>query len=89
MKNKTTARVFPLLQTSIEIDERGVKRLIESLESGSSPIWQYSNLAYGRVHETINDGDFYKLIKLISSQPNGLEVAIKILHMRLHGQKKE
>lgn len=88
LKNKTTARVFPLLQTSIEIDERGVKRLIESLESGSSPIWQYSNLAYGRVHETINDGDFYKLIKLISSQPNGLEVAIKILHMRLHGQKK-
>ncbi|MFD1172739.1 hypothetical protein [Oceanobacillus picturae] len=88
LKNKTTAEVFPLLQTSIEIDESGVKRLIESLDSGSSPIWQYSNLAYGRVHETINDGDFYKLIKLISSQPKGLEVAIKILHMRLHGQKK-
>lgn len=88
LKNKTTAEVFPLLQTSIEIDKSGVKRLIESVESGSSPIWQYSNLAYGRVHETINDGDFYKLIKLISSQPKGLEVAIKILHMRLHGQKK-
>jgi len=88
LKNKTTAEVFPLLQTSIEIDESSVKRLFESLESGSSPIWQYSNLAYGRVHETINDGDFYKLIKLISSQPKGLEVAIKILHMRIHGQKK-
>ncbi|KGA96342.1 hypothetical protein AJ85_08660 [Alkalihalobacillus alcalophilus ATCC 27647 = CGMCC 1.3604] len=88
LTKKITAEVFPLLQTSIEIDESGVKRLIESLESGSSPIWQYSNLAYGRVHETINDGDFYKMIKLISSQSNGLEVAIKILHMRLHGQKK-
>lgn len=88
LKNKITAEVFPLLQTSIEINESGVNRLIKSLEYGCSPIWQYSNLAYGRAHDTVNDDNFYKLIKLISTQPEGLEVAIKILHTRLHGQKK-
>lgn len=89
LTNKITAEVFPLLQTSIEINESGVKRLIKSLEYGYAPIWQYSNLGYGRAHETINDGDFYNLIKLISSQLEGLEVAVKILNMRLHGQKKK
>ncbi|MDQ0257090.1 hypothetical protein J2S74_004536 [Evansella vedderi] len=89
LTNKIIAEVFPLLQTSIEINESGVNRLINSLEYGHAPIWQYSNLGYGTARETINDVDFYNLIKLISSQPQGLEVAIDILHMRLHGQKKK
>ena len=79
------AKVYPWLQTSIEISSQGVERLKRALEVGISPIWQYGNLAYGRVHETIDDNDLCELLRIISSKPDGHSVAIDILNMRLHG----
>ena len=78
---------FPLLQTSVEIDEQGVNRLKESLVKGIAPIWTYRNLAWGRVHELINDEDLCELLKLIASRGGGLAVAIEILHMRIYNNK--
>lgn len=80
------ARLFPILQTSIEINAQGIERLKKSLEHGLAPIWQYQNLAYGKVHESISDNDLYDLLKLIATKPDGLSVAIEILGMRLYGQ---
>ncbi|PEQ92933.1 hypothetical protein CN481_14175 [Bacillus sp. AFS006103] len=82
------ASVFPLLQISVNINSHGVTRLRKSLEYGEAPIWQYQNIAYGRVHETISDEDLSVILMLISLNENGLEVAIEILSMRLHGISK-
>ncbi|MGF3106087.1 hypothetical protein [Rossellomorea sp. DUT-2] len=89
VKDPILAPIFPLLQISVKIDSRGVSRLRQSLEYGEAPIWQYKNIAYGRVHETINDEDLTELLELISQKENGLEVSIEILNMRLHGISKE
>ncbi|QHJ69794.1 hypothetical protein [Planococcus halotolerans] len=89
LTKKVTAEVFPMLQLSVVINKRGLKRLFESLVQNMSSIEQYSSLAYGGRLDAINDSDFYKLVKLISLQPKGLEVAFTILHTRIHDRKKK
>ena len=75
---------FPLLQTSVAIDNLGVKRLFESLEYETSPIEQYQFLAYGRASDPIGDSDLCHLIVTIASKKDGFFVAIKILYMRIY-----
>lgn len=83
------AVIYPWLETSKEIDRKGVERLKKSLEYGTAPICQFRSLAYGRAHETVCDDDLCELLSIISSKNGGLEVSIDILHMRLSGQAKE
>ncbi|CAM4308618.1 hypothetical protein [Bacillus manliponensis] len=87
--NEVLAPIYPWLQASVNISSRGLERLKQSLSLGLIPIWQYENLAYGGTHKSISDNDLCELLKLISSQPGGVNVAIKILDMRLHGKDKE
>jgi hypothetical protein len=87
--DKELAEIYPLLQTSADINDQDVERLKRSLELNSAPIRQYSHLAYGRAHETIDDASLCFLLKMISSKPQGDDVAIDILSMRLHGLKEE
>ncbi len=82
------AIAYPYLQTGVKINKQGVERLKKSLDIEVSPIWQYNNLAYGRVHETIEDCDFCELLRMIASKPKGIEVSIEILNMRLHGRSE-
>lgn len=86
--DEVLAYVFPLLQTSVEINVQGVERLKQALEFGAAPIWQYGNLAYSGIHKTIKDGDYCELISLISSKTEGTAVAVDILHMRIHRHSK-
>ncbi|MEX2460455.1 MAG: hypothetical protein WD469_04025 [Paenibacillaceae bacterium] len=79
------SRVYPSLQTSVKIDFRGAERLKRSLEFEAAPIWQYTNLAYGRAHDSISDVDLCELLRLILSKPGGIKVSLEILQMRLHG----
>ncbi|MCK4653149.1 MAG: hypothetical protein KAU01_01765 [Candidatus Cloacimonetes bacterium] len=79
---------LPTLQTSIEIDVSGYKRLIKSLNLGSAPIEQYKNIGYGRSHENICDKDFANLLMIVSAKSNGIPVALDMMTMRLHGHKK-
>lgn len=66
----------------MEINVQGLERIKKSLEFGITPIEQYRNL--NGVNETISDFDFCELLKLISSKPEGIEVAVEILYMRLY-----
>lgn len=77
---------FPALQTSVEIDSRGVERLKQSLELGLAPIWTYRNLAIGKAHESISDEDLSELLRIIASKPDGLVIAVDILHVRFYGK---
>jgi len=80
---------FPLLQVSVDIDVKGVERLKQSLSGGIAPIWSYQNLAYGRNHEKMDDEKLCDILTIISSKPQGLSVAIDILHMRLYGNNEK
>lgn len=82
-------KVFPFIQTSVDITEKGLERLKQALELRSAPIWMYKHLAYGRALDEISDNDFCDLLRLIASENEGKDVAIEIFQMRIFGEKKE
>lgn len=80
---------YPILQCYVEITKQAVVRLKRSLDFGTAPIWLYSRLGFGRVHETIGDSDFSELVRMIAIKPDGIDIAVDILVMRIHGQPTE
>lgn len=81
--------VFPLLQTSVEITERGFNRLNQALELERAPIWLYGNLANGRSIDSLTEDDFCELLYLILSKSGGNRVACGIFHMKIYNKKQE
>jgi hypothetical protein len=80
---------LPFFQTTSTIDQRGVERLHEALDTGKAQIHTYQNLAWGRIHESISDVDLAELLKKILSKEDGIDVVIEILKMRFHRPKEE
>jgi len=80
---------YPILQASVKIDTHGVERLKKSLLRDIAPIWTYRCLAHGRAHESIDDDDLCEILRTIASKPDGLEIALDILSMRLHMENVE
>lgn len=68
-----------------KMNAKDVVRLKRSLEYGLAPISQYNHLRY----ETISDADLSELLREITLRRDGVEVAIDILHMKLHWYSKE
>ncbi|MDQ1086148.1 hypothetical protein [Siphonobacter sp. SORGH_AS_1065] len=79
---------FPYFQTLVPLGPIGLERLYKAIDNNISPINLYSNIGYGRYHETITDEDFSKLVLKISSKDNGVEVAIGLLNMRFREDKQ-
>jgi hypothetical protein len=77
------APVYPVLQTAVEIRERGAKRLLRSLELGKAPIQNYRNLLSGGATHNLSGHDFNKLLLGIAAEPDGADIAIEILCMRI------
>jgi hypothetical protein len=77
---------FPVFQSDTLIDQRGVERLIEALDTGSASIDTFRYLAWGRRHEAINDDDLANFLTKLQKHENenGSGVAIDILRMRFH-----
>lgn len=84
VRNEPLANVYPWLQTSVEIKGEDIKRLKYSLEYGVAPIIYYKYLGYGRINKNIDDSDLSELLRIMSTKPNGTEIAVDILHMRLN-----
>lgn len=84
------AQCYPALEAAIgRINERGLRRLLRSLELGKAPIHIYRMLEGGRVTDDLSGPDLKELLLRISGHAEGLEVAIEILYMRLssgHGR---
>ncbi|MEI9477276.1 MAG: hypothetical protein WCO26_11940 [Deltaproteobacteria bacterium] len=80
---------FPIFQTTSAIDQRGIERLHEALDTGKAKIHTFQYLAWGRLHESISDDDLADLLKKILSKEEGIGVAIEILKMRFHSPKEE
>ena len=78
---------LPVLQSAFELDEYGVKRLKRALSAGQVPVWTYRYLAFGRTTDHLA-GDILKdLLLLIADQPEGFDVALEILDMRLYSDR--
>ncbi len=81
--------LLPIFQTTSTIDQRGVERLHEALDTGKAKIHTFQYLALGRVHESISDDDLADLLKKILTKEGGIGVVIEILQMRFHRPKEE
>ena len=77
------AEWYPVLQTAVGIDKKGVDRLLLSLELGKAWIGTYRYLVMGGITHRICGEDFNRLLFQIASKPEGLDVATEILYMRL------
>lgn len=77
-------RVFPCLQCAVDIDDQGIQRLFDSLHAGLSPVWMYKYLSLGRATDPILPELLQRFLLELSNIPNGLEIAIDILFMRIH-----
>lgn len=74
---------FPVLQSSVKIDDRGARRLESALDVGLAPIWTYSQLSGGRATDLIPASALRRIILKVASESNGYRIAVKILMMRL------
>lgn len=74
---------LPVLHSAIELDEYGVERLKQTLSAGQVPIHMYSNLRVGRTTNDLSGEALKELLLLIADQPDGFDVAVDILSMRL------
>lgn len=84
LEQPTLVAFLPALHAIVELDERGVERLKRALSTGQVPVWTYQNLAFGRATDNL-PGDILKdLLLLIADQPDGFNVALFILSMRLY-----
>lgn len=78
---------LPDLHSAVGLDERGAERLKRALSVGEVPVWMYRNLAWGGTSDQLEGGALKDLILLIADQPDGFEVALEILYMRLHADR--
>lgn len=88
VEDETLAPWYPMLQTAVEIDKRGVDRLNRSLVLGKAPIRLYWNLAPGGATDPIRGDDFKQLILAIASKDGGFDVACDVLYMHLYSEKE-
>lgn len=78
---------FPMLQCTFPIDDAGAGRLVSSIEYGHVPAWQFKNLMYGRVSDSIPLPIFKQILLGVALLPNGYEVAVDVFGMRLYLMK--
>lgn len=88
LNNELLSEVYPCLQASINFSEIDADRIIRSLKIGKATIESYNYLAYGRIPVDIADEKLVEILKLLCLKEKGLDVAIKILSMRLFGTKR-
>lgn len=78
---------LPLLHSAVGLDERGVERLKRALSAGKVSVWMYGNLALGQTTDHLQGGALKGLVLLIADQPDGFDVALDILYMRLYSDR--
>lgn len=83
LENVMLVKWYPALQTAVGVDKRGVDRLMRSLELHKTWIGMYRNLVFGGATHCVSGKDFNNLLSRIAKEPEGVDVAIEILCMRL------
>jgi len=79
---------YPILEASFNLDERGSARMLRALARGRAAIHLYKALCYGGVSKTIPPKAMKDIVHEIAAKDGGFQVAIEVLYMRLHDEKK-
>ncbi|MBS4086654.1 MAG: hypothetical protein KKC24_18920 [Gammaproteobacteria bacterium] len=86
--NQPQLLVFlPRLLTAVGLDEHSVDQLKRSLTAGKVPVQMFLHFAYGRVTDHLAGGVLKDLLVLIADQPDGFDVALEVLSMRLFSDR--
>lgn len=89
LRHDTLAPWFPILQSAVPINARGMARLHQSLASNAAPIARFHVLAWGRTTAGIDPRELADLIAAIANKAGGFDVAIEILSMRFHADRSQ
>ena len=84
LEDDILAPLFPVLQTAVTLDQNGINRLKRSIVLNKATMWNYRSLMYGRATDPIPGADLREMLLGIADKPDGVDVAIEILYMRLH-----
>jgi hypothetical protein len=88
MNRSSLAAWVPVLQLSAPLDDRGCERLLASMDNPALSAWVFQHLGFGRVTQILDDGRIAQLLQRLSIKPDGLGVAIDILHMHIYDNPK-
>jgi hypothetical protein len=89
LEHSALAAWFPILQTSVQIDDHALGRLHRALELGKAQITSYYSLAYGRVLDQVPGPEFRDLVLAIARRSGGCPVGLQIVTMRLHTDRSD
>lgn len=60
----------------------GIEKLLDLARGGEFEPWRFRQLAYGRMHESIPDGDLSELLAVLNGRDDGVYTTLDILEMR-------
>ncbi|MFT4060436.1 MAG: hypothetical protein QM652_12915 [Legionella sp.] len=87
--NQIIGQYFPILQAISGIDENAVGRLRKSLSLNRAKVDTFMHLAYGGIPKSLSDDDLAYLLEKLLSKEGGDRVAVEIISMRFHDEKKD
>ncbi|MBN2700208.1 MAG: hypothetical protein JXR29_02010, partial [Methylothermaceae bacterium] len=89
LEEPTLVTFLPILHSAVGLDERGAERLMVALSGGKVPVRMYRSLAFGRATAQVVGGALKDLVLMIADEPEGFDVALNILYMRLHADRSD
>ncbi|WP_412755129.1 hypothetical protein [Legionella pneumophila] len=87
--NRIIGEYFPILQATSGVDKKALGRLHKSLSLQTAKVDAFIRLAYGGIPKSISDDDLANLLKELLSKEGGDRVAVEIISMRFHDEKKD
>ncbi|WP_371182003.1 hypothetical protein [Xanthomonas sacchari] len=79
---------FVYLLGASKVAPWGIKKLIELAQGAEFEPWRFRQLAYGRMHEAIPDGQLSELLAVLNERDDGIYTTLEILQMRFFGAKE-
>jgi hypothetical protein len=83
------APLFPELQASASVGERGGRRLLHAITIGIGDVWRYKYLGLGGVADSIPSSIYRQFLSKLVDVEDGYSVAVELAWMRLHPRGRD
>lgn len=87
VENPAIAQVLPFLQARVGIDEDGIARLRRTIQHGAIEAWAFRNVSGGIIGGAPPEA-LAKLLCDIANMPDGVKVALNVLHMYVYFERQ-
>ena len=88
VQNRVLRKFIVGLQMSVPLGYTGLERLHRALDFDNTPLWQFGCLAW-RPPDTLSETDVRDLMLRILDRPDGAEIVLQGLAIRLHALKDD